>query len=140
MTLRTVPPTPRARRVPQAALGLLIATAVVLGSAGQASGATAYTEHLTIDAGSARRAVTEATLLAGHQYRLTVTGTYVSGDTVADAECTRDELSLGWQREAGGFDLLVAGEDVAWQPSSSDLFNCDSSTHEYFYRFTPASN
>lgn len=141
MTLRAPLATTRARRLARAGLGLTTVVAVVVASAGTAHGSTAYRERLSVDAGGTRQAVTDATLLAGHEYQLTVTGTYTSGATVADAECTKDGLGPTYQRErADGFDLLVAGQDVDWQPSQSDLFTCDTSTHEYSYRFTPTAD
>ena len=80
-------------------------------------------------------------LLGGHDYLLTVTGTYRYGSDPmeADAECSRWPRDRKWHRSTqwessgsnGGLDLTINGRATSWSPQLQDDRGCDTATHTY---------
>src|SRR3954468_12155382 len=80
-------------------------------------------------------------LRGGHDYLLTVTGTYAYGKDPmqADAECSRWPRDRNWHRATqwessgsnGGLDLTINGRATSWSPMVQDDRGCDTTTHTY---------
>lgn len=79
------------------------------------------------------------TLQAGHRYRLTAHGAFVSSTAVptakpmADANCSTPN-AYGWA--TGGVRVTVDGS-TAWTPATSSIPGCDLFTHTYTMVLTP---
>jgi hypothetical protein len=80
-------------------------------------------------------------LQGGHDYLMTVTGTYAYGadPMQADAECSRWPRDRNWHRSTqwessgsnGGLDLTINGRATSWSPMVADDRGCDTTTHTY---------
>lgn len=99
---------------------------------------------------NARFGVNSVSLNASNFYRIVAsgTGTYDNTGNQLDAECTTFAPDPTWQPnrfllldlEEDIADLYVAGQNVAWQAQTADLFGCDSTDHVYDVIFRPAAS
>lgn len=115
-----------------------------------------HVETVVISASNPNGNTSATALTSGETYRFTVTGSYKYGINTgagahsrADAECSNLPPDTSYQRQRyilltqdpnkDLLDLYVNGNNVEWQPTTPDNFECDGAGHSYWIEHKPLS-